>query len=237
MPDPQTPIDYSIIKPRRPSLLAMKATLLLPGVRKVVRQITPYAEAWRKSNDLELQKKGPLWVVLGDSTAQGLGAPSIEQGWVGQLAKVLKESGKNYRLVNLSFNRARTQDVLTKQIPAMERLGVKPELVTIFIGFNDFTRKKFRASLPQNLKKIIEKLPAGAVIGNIPALSGLAKSLNELIVEEANRHGLKVADILVELLPLDKKKFASDHYHPNEIAYADYARAFAHALGIKPNAF
>ena len=34
---------------------------------------------------------GPLWVVLGDSTAQGLGAPTPDGGYVGQVLAGLRE--------------------------------------------------------------------------------------------------------------------------------------------------
>lgn len=234
MIEPQGTIDYSMLQPRRASFLTMKAFLLFPGVRKIVRQIEPYAAAWKKSNTLALQKTtGPLWIVLGDSTAQSIGAPSIELGWVGQLDKIMKESGKNYRLANLSFTRARTDDVLTKQIPIMNKLGAKPDLVTLFIGYNDLSRRKLRVNLARNLTEIINNLPKGSVIGLIPAQPSLIKPYNNLILQQAKAHGLKVADIPKALGPLDRSKYASDHYHPNEKGYADYARAFAIALGIK----
>ncbi len=36
-----------------------------------------FARHWQAHNDQVLAMDGPLWVVLGDSTAQGLGAPAL----------------------------------------------------------------------------------------------------------------------------------------------------------------
>src|SRR6202051_393731 len=43
----------------------------------------------------------PLWVVLGDSTAQGLGAPGPRDGYVGQtLQQLRRQTGQHWRVVN-----------------------------------------------------------------------------------------------------------------------------------------
>lgn len=55
----------------------------LPSVARTARQVERYAEAWEASNARALAAEGPLWVVLGDSAAQGVGASSYDRGWVG----------------------------------------------------------------------------------------------------------------------------------------------------------
>jgi hypothetical protein len=56
------------------------------GVTAMREDCAAYARYWQAHNDQVLTMDGPLWVVLGDSTAQGLGAPSPDGGYVGQAA-------------------------------------------------------------------------------------------------------------------------------------------------------
>jgi lysophospholipase L1-like esterase len=69
-----------------------------------------FAEHWRAHHERMLAATGtpddgPLWVVLGDSTAQGLGAPEPDGGYVGQTLRALdKRTGQRWRVVNLSVS-------------------------------------------------------------------------------------------------------------------------------------
>ncbi len=172
-------------------------------------------------------------MVIGDSTAQGVGASNFRRGWVGQLDEIFKKSGKHYRIINLSISRARVEDALEKQFPVMEKLGQKPELVTCLIGLNNLPRKRLRMNLNEGLMQVIQRLPKGAVIGTLPGHPPSVGKYNELIRKEAKKKGLKVAEITEALTPPYREKYASDHYHPNDKGYADYAAAFAKALGLK----
>ncbi|MCA1692731.1 MAG: GDSL-type esterase/lipase family protein [Actinobacteria bacterium] len=112
---------------------------VVPGVHRVHAQVTPYATRWDAANELILTTTGPLWVVLGDSTAQGIGAPGYDQGYVGQLRILLDEQrGENgpWRVLNLSRSGARSADALESQLPRLESLPVEPDLVTCAIGAN-----------------------------------------------------------------------------------------------------
>ena len=46
------------------------------GVTAMREDCAAFARHWQEHNDRVLAETGPLWVVLGDSTAQGLGASS-----------------------------------------------------------------------------------------------------------------------------------------------------------------
>ena len=77
-----------------------------------------FARHWQAHNDQVLGQDGPLWVVLGDSTAQGLGAPSPDGGYVGQvLARLRAETGLPWRVLNLSASGSLTRDVVGAQLP------------------------------------------------------------------------------------------------------------------------
>ena len=56
------------------------------GVTAMRADCAAFAGHWQAHNEWVLSQprgSGPLWVVLGDSTAQGLGAPSPEAGSAG----------------------------------------------------------------------------------------------------------------------------------------------------------
>jgi hypothetical protein len=90
--------DYDNTSGRPTGPLMTVLQLLLPGVRSVRRQIDPFAEQWARANRAALAADGPLWVALGDSMTQGIGASSFDRGWVGQLADRLRVQGRPHRV-------------------------------------------------------------------------------------------------------------------------------------------
>src|ERR1700744_3579918 len=95
--------EYSNLNDRSPGWLLRLARRLLPGVSLVENEIKPHAKAWQERNLEALASDGPLWVVLGDSLSQGVGASSIEHSWVLQTWHALASHGVHYRILNLSF--------------------------------------------------------------------------------------------------------------------------------------
>ena len=102
-----TSFDYSNLSGRRPGRLVRAAGLVLPGVSRVQADVQPFAAAWGRDNRAALTGSGPLWVALGDSLTRGVGAPTYDRGWVGQLRSRL-----GYRVINLGVSGATTLDVL-----------------------------------------------------------------------------------------------------------------------------
>lgn len=212
----------------------------LPGVRRIHAQVAEYAKAWNEGNATALQGSGagPLWVVLGDSTAQGIGAPAHQEGYVGQLLSMLEEGWPSdqgsWRVLNLSKSGARVSDVIAAQLPRLEALpdNIDPALVTCAIGANDLIRRTPLDRATSGLRAVIHRLPPGAVIATIP--QGLHRPrtelLNDLIRTEAPAAGLRVADVWEETAPPWHGKLAADGFHPGPLGYADWARAFAKIL-------
>ena len=88
------------------------------GVATLRGDCVTFASHWQAHNDRVRGESGPLWVVLGDSTAQGLGALSPEGGYVGQaLAELRLRTGQPWRVLNLSTSGALIRDVLGTQLP------------------------------------------------------------------------------------------------------------------------
>ena len=201
-------------------------------MRQVHAQVAVYARAWDDANETALRGKGPLWVVLGDSTAQGVGAPSYDEGYVGQLRRMLDEhSSVPWRVLNLSRSGARTADVLATQLPRLETLEEPPQLVTCAIGANDMMRTPL-PDLLASLREIMRRLPRGAVMATIP--QGLrparATAVNDVIRREAPAARLLVADVWAHTGPPWQGKLAADGFHPGLAGYAHWAKAFAEAL-------
>jgi len=200
--------------------------LLWPGLRRVQAQVRPYAEAWMTANEQALRQTGPLWVVLGDSMSQGVGAATYDQGWVGQLKQVLAEEGKHYRVLNLSISGARIEDVLRYQLPALRRLGLQPDLVTVLIGGNDMIRRKYREHLVEHFGRLLEELPSGSYVAQISGGSMLARRANALLDQAALQRNFKIISMNEAFRPPFRDLLAADHFHPNERGYKQIADVF-----------
>lgn len=208
------------------------ARQLVPGMRRVAAQVVPYARAWEAANEAALGREGRLWVALGDSTAQGIGAHAFDHGYVGQL---LRHLGDGWRVVNLSRSGATTVELVADLLPRLESMGATPDLVTCGIGANDLVPTPVDDLLAA-LREVMARLPDGAVMATLP--QGLrppkAMVVNEMIRAEAPAAGLTVADVWARTGPPWRGKFASDGFHPNALGYRDWATAFAEAMGLDP---
>lgn len=218
-------------RPTGPFLRTLGA--VLPGVRAVQAQIAPYAAAWQRDNLTALRAQGPLWVALGDSMTQGIGASAHDRGYVGQLSRTLSEQGWAHRLVNLSFNGARVQDVLDRQLPALDDLVVSegaPALVTVVIGSNDIVLRAHRAGLPARFEAMLDRLPAGAVVSNLPNPSREAEQLDALLRRREAAGSLTLADMRHGGPTSWRGRLAGDLFHPNDLGYAGMAEVVGTAV-------
>lgn len=218
--------DYSNLSGRPPGRVITLAGRVLPGVRRVQAQVEPYARAWEERNREALASTGPIWVALGDSMAQGIGASAPERGWVGQLARDLPD----HRLVSLSLSGGTVEDVLDLQLPAMDALPEVPDLVTCLIGSNDLMNPKHRDGVGERYAKLVDRLPPGTVIGNQPGTFDAALEVNDLIDEAVLRRGLVLAELRDPRTRHWRGKLSPDHFHPNDRGYAGIAAVFAEAL-------
>lgn len=223
-----TPFQYSNLSGRPSSRLVRTLSRLVRGVREVQDQVVPYAGQWRAANLAALAADGPLWVALGDSMTQGIGASAYDRGWIGQL--LATSDAVPSRLVNLSSSGAKVTDVLDRQLPAMRSLGVGPALVTVLIGSNDLIRARNRMDFPNLFGRMLDELPAGTVVASLPNPSRAAAAANDRLEQAAGRRGLVVAELRHRNTGSWKGKLAADHFHPNDLGYAGIAAVFAAAV-------
>jgi GDSL-like Lipase/Acylhydrolase family len=222
---------YSNLSGREPGRFLQLASRLLPGIGRVQAQVEPYAQAWRESNLRALDGEGPLWVALGDSLTQGIGASAYDRGWVGQLRSRLAEGGRSFRVVNLSVSGSRVDDVLETQMPAFEAMAGAPDLVTLLIGSNDLFRRGARGSVADRYEHLLRRLPVGTVVGTLPNPSPTARALNQTTLRVAAERDFVVADTRRDpRTQFWTGKLAADRFHPNDHGYTAVTGVFGDAI-------
>jgi len=208
------------------------------GVTAMREDCAAFARHWGAHNDRVLGLDGPLWVVLGDSTAQGLGASGPDRGYVGQvLAELRQRTGLPWRALNLSVSGALTRDVIGAQLPG---IPVGADLVTCGIGVNDVLYTS-PARLFADLRALIAAVPDQTVLLDLPLPAGCwgflgrasvpyVTRINRTIHQAATARGLPVAAVSAHFTPPWSGKFASDSFHPSQEGYRDWARALLAAV-------
>ena len=228
--------DYDNTSARPPGALMTALSTVLPGVSSVRDQTEPYAAAWRRANDAALAAEGPLLVAIGDSMSQGIGATAPDRGLVGQVAERLAAACRPYRVVNLSVTGARVQDAINHQLPALRELvamGQDPDLVMVVIGSNDVVSPRLRAGLTERFTILLDGLPDGAVVSNLPNPHREARRVRALLREREREGRLVVADMHRKGPRSWRGKLAADKFHPNDAGYAAMAQVFDLALGLE----
>lgn len=124
---------------RHPLSAALVALLLLGSgvwtvkLFRLAQSVEVYRSYWA---DPRGERGGLVYVALGDSAAQSIGASRPERGYVGLLAKRMREeTGSPVLVVNLSRSGATVRDVLDTQFPRL--LQLQPDIVTVAVGGND----------------------------------------------------------------------------------------------------
>ena len=225
------------------------------GVAELRSARTEFGAYWDAHNQELLTKReralregdapDPLWVVLGDSTAQGLGAPGPRGGYVGQtLYQLRRTTGRHWRVLNLSVSGALMRDVLADQIPLLD--GQHPDLVTCGAGANDILYSA-PGKLFGDLRMLLAAVPEDTVVLDLPLLSGFwgivgrmsvpyITRINRVIREVATERSLRVAEVSRQFVPPWVGKFSVDNFHPSQDGYRDWSRALVEALTPGPAA-
>ena len=189
-----------------------------------------HSQWWR---DHAKQKGELLYVAIGDSAAQGIGASEPNRGYVGILADHIRQSTKRtVRVINLSVSGATVELAVRDQLPRFIKLS--PDVVSVAIGANDIAlwdAEVFEAGI----RRIFAVLPDHAIVADLPCFH---LPNNERKVAEANRILRTVAaEFGLTVVPLHATtkrqgirsiatQFANDFFHPNDRGYRVWAEAF-----------
>ncbi|GAB2974947.1 SGNH/GDSL hydrolase family protein [Frigoribacterium salinisoli] len=220
------------------------------GVRRFVVQrnaaaatlngLLPVHSAWWRQR---FDKQGSLlYVALGDSTAQGIGATNPGRSYVGRLAgRIRSATHGSVRVVNLSVSGATTWLCRKDQLPKLAKIDREPDVVTVGIGANDiidFEPERFE----RNLRHIYSALPSHAIVGDVPAmfLPDREKKIavaNEIVHRVAAEHSLTVAPVYDTTrrrgFLRTWRNSAGDLFHPNDRGYRVWASAFEPAVAAR----
>lgn len=194
----------------------------------------PVTAAWWRERRLVPGK--PLYLALGDSTAQGIGASTPGRSYVGQLLdRIEARTGGPVRAWNVAVSGATSALCLRDQLRRAEKpLRRKPELVTLAIGANDIAEWN-PVAFHSNLNRILDALPPHTIVGEVPCFflpprEGRVQEANAILRTIADARGLAVAP--VHRATRDRgirgvlTEFAADAFHPNDRGYQVWADAF-----------
>jgi acyl-CoA thioesterase-1 len=184
-----------------------------------------------------------LYVALGDSTVEGVGATSPERNYVGQLHGRLRTVYPNARVANLGKGGATSADVLRRQLD--RAIELRPDLVTLSIGPNDITTGVAVEAYEKNLEMILERLrqetTAVTIVNLIPDLAvtprfnrsrhreAVGKQtiiFNETLERTGRAHGAEMVNLYATSqreVPVQPELISSDGYHPSDVGYARWA--------------
>ena len=124
-------------------------------------------------------------LMLGDSTAAGLGVEQTEETVGGRLAELVASTGRPVRLDSVAVSGSRAADLATQVSRALVRGA--PDIAVILIGSSDATHFTTLAELEKHLQAAVTRLRAAGtevVVGTCPdlgALRNFAQPLRELI--------------------------------------------------------
>jgi lysophospholipase L1-like esterase len=174
-----------------------------------------------------------VYVAIGDSAAQGIGASEPGKSYVGLLAEHIREETKRtVHIINLSISGARVADAVDLQLPKLEKL--KPDIITVSVGANDigaFDPARFE----RDVRALLTALPRRTLVADVPSFyfpdgERKVKAANRIVHRIATANG----HIIVPLyrtthrqgLPRALTQVAGDFFHPNDRGYRVWASAF-----------
>ena len=213
------------------------------GMIRLAEMIPVHSAHWREQR----KKAGELlYVAIGDSAAQGIGASRPSHSYVGLLARSIRhQSKKTLRVVNLSQSGARLREAVDKQEPAIR--GLIPDIVTVAIGANDigspdgFDPERFE----RELRVVYGALPGHAIVADLPSFyfgeaERKVRAANMIVRKVASDLGLAVAPLYEvtrgrTAARTALRDVAADFFHPNDRGYQAWASAFAPLVAHRVN--
>lgn len=231
--------------------------VLLVEAFLAMRNVPPFQNPDRTARTFGQAGPPLTYVVMGDSTAAGQGAPP-EDGIAPRTARVLAQD-RQVSLTNLGISGAVTKDVLTEQLPVARQL--KPDVVLIAAGANNVTKLSSVGTVKSELGQVVDGLIAAncnvkVILTGSPDFGGatrLAQPLRALagwrsqaiadgVEELATERQLTFAPIYRNTGPAfreDPSLLSEDRFHPNARGYALWLEtlnpAIASALAEQPS--
>jgi lysophospholipase L1-like esterase len=197
-----------------------------------------------RARTLPLDHGAPvLYVALGDSTVEGIGATRPGANYVSRLHARLRTLYPRASVANLGLGGATAADVVGDQLERAVLL--RPHLVTLSIGPNDITGRVPVQVYAGHVDTIFRRLTqetSAVVVANLlpdlaitprfrgreaaPAVGGLTVRFNEALTRAARSYDVEVVDLYQPSraeIPRRPELVAADGYHPSDLGYARWA--------------
>ncbi len=185
-------------------------------------------------------------VLLGDSTALGVGVERVTETVGGQLAMLLADApgGRRVELSSVAVSGSRSSDLGTQVARAL--VGIRPDVAVVLVGGNDVIHLSRPGEAAEHLASAVHRLCSvgvAVVVGTTPDL-GAARAfpppLRQIIgwqgrrlaraqataVENVGGVPVDLAELTGAVFRADAGTYCHDGYHPS----ADGYRVWAHAL-------
>jgi lysophospholipase L1-like esterase len=203
--------------------------------RELVSETLPVHSKWWRDH---AKSEGELlYVALGDSAAQGIGASLPRNSYVGLIADHVRAvTGRTVRVVNLSVSGATVATAATEQLPRFRTFT--PDLVTVSIGANDIADFE-PGAFEVGLSEVLDALPPDAIVADVPCFylphnERKVAVANRILREAAAERELTVVPLHDTMKRQGLKgvltQFANDLFHPNDHGYRVWASAFLPAV-------
>jgi lysophospholipase L1-like esterase len=195
-------------------------------------------------------------LVLGDSSAAGMGADNAQQTVGAIIAHgVSALSGRPVRLTNVAVSGAESSGLDSQLAEALEEVD-KPDVAVILIGANDVTHRIDKSTAIRHLEQTVSALRATdceVIVGTCPDLGTIepvAQPLRLLArrwsrdlaaaqtvaVVGAGGRTVSLGDLLGPQFDTSREMFSHDGFHPSPAGYARVASALlpsvCDALGL-----
>ncbi|MDQ1645661.1 MAG: hypothetical protein QOJ50_1845 [Cryptosporangiaceae bacterium] len=187
-------------------------------------------------------------LMLGDSTAAGLGVGETEETVGGRLAELIASTGRPVRLDSVAVSGSRAADLATQVSRALVRGA--PDIAVILIGGSDATHFTTLSDLERHLEAAVVRLRSAGtevVVGTCPdlgALRNFAQPLRELIGWAGRRVGeasyraaragggvpIDLAARTGAVFRADPGTLCEDRFHPSADGYQLWALALYPAV-------
>lgn len=168
--------------------------------------------------------RGSSIVALGDSLTVGVGTSAYEKSFVGILEERLGTPITNKGIIG------NTTDDALKRLDS-DVLALKPDIVLVLLGSNDYLRGVPQDVTFNNLRTIIERIQAeGALVVLIGARGGLLtdKFSNDFKNLAQEKGTLLVPGVMDGVI--GETSLMSDEIHPNDAGYLRMADKIAPIL-------
>ena len=188
-------------------------------------------------------KVSMLYVALGDSTVEGIGATSPATNYVTRLFTRLRVVYPRAGVINLGVSGATSADVVNDQLD--RAILMRPKLVTLSVGPNDITGHvpvaEYEANVDTIFRRLVGEIGAVVVVNLLPDMAvtprfrgregerevaKLTIEFNAALTRQARRYKVELVDLYkpsqVEV-PRQPELLAADGYHPSDLGYARWA--------------